>query len=258
MVTMTTILISITVVSLLLTMALAAHVVKLTRAERRRSDARVAALTRMSDFAAENDASLHEDEDDDLMFDHLEEEPRSAALFTAHESTTHSEWPHRLGIVVAVALVVAIATVAVRWRSTPILPATTERIAGTAPSAQAPGLLELMSLKHAQDSTTLTITGLVQNPRDGVPLTKVIATAYLFSADGTFIANGRAPLDFTMLRPGDESAFTISVPVSSAVARYRVGFRGEDGRIIGHVDRRGGSTIAALMTEPSRFERGRS
>ena len=34
-------------------------------------------------------------------------------------------------------------------------------------------------------------------------------------------------------------AFVISVPVTAPVARYRVGFRGEDGRIIGHVDRRG-------------------
>jgi hypothetical protein len=107
-----------------------------------------------------------------------------------------------------------------------------------------------MSLKHTQESNTLTITGLVQNPRDGVPLTKVTATAYLFGTDGSFIATGRAPLDFTLLRPGDESGFSIAVPVTGApVARYRVGFRGEDGRVIGHVDRRGSGTIAAKSPE---------
>jgi hypothetical protein len=153
-------------------------------------------------------------------------------------------------------VVVAIATVAVRWRSTTIQPAAANRIAGTAPSAQAPGILELMSLKQTQDGNTLTITGLVQNPRDGVPLMKVAATAYLFDADGSFIASGRAPLDFTLLRPGDESGFAIAVPVTTAVARYRVGFRDEDGRVIGHVDRRGNNTIAAVIR--SRAERGPS
>jgi hypothetical protein len=259
---MTTILLTITIVSLILTVALAALVVKLTRDERRRSAARVAALARMADTAsADNGDSfeLDETDDNDLTFDRLEQAPRAGELFAAHESPhSHSEWPHRLGIVVAVAVVVAIATVAVRWRSIPIVPSTTERIAGTAPSAQAPGLLELMSLKHAQDGTTLTITGLVQNPRDGVPLTKVAATAYVFGADGSFITSGSAPLDFTLLRPGAESPFTISVPVAAAVARYRVGFRDEGGRIIGHVDRRGSSTIAAATIEGSRIERGPS
>jgi hypothetical protein len=259
----TTILLTITIVSLILTIALAALVVKLTRDERRRSAARVAALTRMADTAAEEpdfSFELDETDDDDLTFDRLDQASRPGDLFAAHEQRdTHSEWPHRLGIVVAVAIIVAIATIAVRWRSTTIAPSTTtERVAGSAPSAQAPGLLELMSLKHTQDATTLTITGIVQNPRDGVPLTKVAATAFLFRADGSLIANGRAPLDFTLLRPGDESAFTISVPVSTAVARYRVGFRGEDGRIIGHVDRRGGSTIATLTFDRLRLERGPS
>jgi hypothetical protein len=90
----------------------------------------------------------------------------------------------------------------------------------------------------------LTISGLVQNPRDGLPLSKITVTAFLFAADGSFLASGRAPLDFTVLRPGDESPFVISVPVQRPVARYRVGFRDEEGRIIGHVDRRAGGTMA--------------
>jgi hypothetical protein len=90
----------------------------------------------------------------------------------------------------------------------------------------------------------LKITGLVQNPRQGAPLTRITATAMLFGSDGTFLASGRAPLDFSTLRPGDESGFVITVPVSAPVARYRVGFRAEDGRIIGHVDRRLTGTIA--------------
>jgi hypothetical protein len=107
-----------------------------------------------------------------------------------------------------------------------------------------PGRLELLSLKETQGAKALTITGLVQNPSDGTELSKVAATALVFAADGSFLASGRAPLDFTVLRPGDESGFVITVPVNAPVARYRIGFRGEDGHVIGHVDRRTASTLA--------------
>jgi hypothetical protein len=156
-----------------------------------------------------------------------------------------SPWPSRLGVAAVIALLVVTVGLALRSRA-----ATTAALANlTAASTRATstdgsGLLELMSLKHVQDGDTLTITGLVQNPRDGVALSKVMATAFLFGADGTFLASGRAPLDFTVLRPGDESGFVISVPVTAPVARYRVGFRGDDGRVIGHVDRRGTTTMA--------------
>jgi hypothetical protein len=36
----------------------------------------------------------------------------------------------------------------------------------------------------------------------------------------------------------------IRVPVSGAVARYRVGFRGEDDRVLGHIDRRNLEAVA--------------
>ena len=60
-----------------------------------------------------------------------------------------------------------------------------------------------------------------------------------------FVARcGRAPLDFATLAPGDESPFVLGVPVSGTVARYRVGFRSEDGRVIAHIDRRAAGTLA--------------
>ena len=91
-------------------------------------------------------------------------------------------------------------------------------------------------------------------PRDAVSLQEVSAVGKsrlmrvydaALARDG--LVGGQvllAPLDFTVLRPGDESPFLISVPVQRPVARYRVGFRDEEGRIIGHVDRRAGGTIA--------------
>jgi hypothetical protein len=39
----------------------------------------------------------------------------------------------------------------------------------------------------------------------------------------------------------------VTVPVRSAVARYRVGFRSEDGGVVAHIDRRAGDVSRAGM-----------
>jgi hypothetical protein len=245
---MTTILLTITIVSFIMTIALSALVFKLLRDERRRSSARVAALAQMADDESPADAILGATAtaEPEWAIDRDDRAPTSGDLFATPEA--RAAWPRRL--VVAAAIVAIVVFVGVAMRSG----ATLDRGVGSAPSAasasastQSSGLLELLSLKHTQQANTLTISGLVQNPRDGVPLSKVAATAFLFGADGTFLASGRAPLDFTILRPGDESGFVITVPVTKPVARYRIGFRGDDGRIIGHIDRRTANSIALSL-----------
>jgi hypothetical protein len=104
--------------------------------------------------------------------------------------------------------------------------------------------LELLSLRDSRQPASLTITGLVQNPRGGAPLSRVTVTAYAFDDKGSFLASGRAPIDVAALAPGDESPFVVSVPVADAVARYRIGFRGEDGRVIAHIDKRQQAAVA--------------
>jgi hypothetical protein len=108
--------------------------------------------------------------------------------------------------------------------------------------------LELLALKHTQEGTTLTISGSVRNPRSGAAQAQVFATAVLFGPDGNFLTSGRSALDFTSLAPGDESPFLIAVPVTGTVARYRIGFRGADGTVIAHVDRRADGTTAAQVS----------
>jgi hypothetical protein len=112
----------------------------------------------------------------------------------------------------------------------------------TSPSRVPP--LELLTLRDSRDANTLTITGLVQNPRGGATLKQVFVTALVFDANGDFLASGQALLDVTALAPGDESPFVVSLPVRGAVARYRIGFRGEDGRVIAHVDKRQRGVVA--------------
>jgi type II secretory pathway pseudopilin PulG len=269
---MESVLIVITLVSLGMTIALAVILVRLVRDERRRSDARVAVLREMAEAAVERQPTesaqpsaissqpsaisyqpsakntsadvprLPDDVDLDYGYDNA---GSGAELFIRPEPST--AWPRRLAVVGILALLVTAVGMAVRSRSEQTSATTTVATGATTGTAsdQQSALLELLSLKQTQDNGALTITGLVQNPRDGAVLSKISATALVFSADGTFLASGRAPLDYTVLRPGDESAFVISVPVNAPVARYRVGFRSEDGRVIGHIDRRTATTMAS-------------
>jgi hypothetical protein len=267
---MESVLIVVTLVSLCMTIALAVILVRLVRDERRRSDARVSVLREMAEAAVEHQPTegaqlsaisyqqsatsksadvLRQPDDLDLDYSH-DNTVLGTELFIRPEPST--AWPRRLAIVGILVLVVAAVGLAVRSRSGSTAPTTSVATAATTGSAsgQQTALLELLSLKQAQDTGALTITGLVQNPRDGAVLSKISATALVFSADGTFLASGRAPLDYTVLRPGDESGFVISVPVSAPVARYRVGFRSEDGRVIGHIDRRTATTMAGTNNAP--------
>lgn len=253
---------TLTIVALVLastTMLLAIVVAKLLRDEKRRSDARVAVLSAMAAEAAALDPLPESDPQEPPARDYadsltLEARPLALAhsaapaagadIFAAHEEP--SAWPKRLAVAGSLAAVVLVVVTIARSgvfggaaSGSPASPAAT---AAEAPLAQLP--LDLLSLTQSQEGGTLTITGLVENPRAGAPLSKLVATAFLFGADGSFLASGRAPLDFTMLRPGDESGFVIAVPVNAPVARYRIGFRGEDGHVIGHVDRRSSGTIA--------------
>jgi hypothetical protein len=249
---MESLLIVITLVSLAMTMALGAILARLVRDERRRSDARVAVLREMADATARQAQAV--DPADDLELTQRTDVHAAGDLFVRAEP--RPAWPRRLAVAATIAVIVILAASAVRSRSTP-----TDRagLATTrAASTQTPGLLELLSLKQTQGTDALTITGLVQNPRDGAVLSNVKATALLFGPDGTFLASGGAALDFTVLRPGDESGFVINVPVTSTVARYRVGFRSEDGHVIGHVDRRTAATMASDREPVSSRPRGPS
>jgi hypothetical protein len=231
---MESVLIVITLLSLAMTVALGGILAKRMKDERQRSAARVAVLREMADAAA------HQQEPIDPVADQMLTLDGTADLFVRPEA--RSAWPGRLAIATTIVLLATVVGMALRTRSAPV-----DTAAGQSREAagQAAGLLELLSLKQSQQADALTITGLVQNPRDGAALSKISATALVFGPDGTFLASGRAPLDFTVLRPGDESGFVITVPVTGAVARYRVGFRSEDGRVIGHIDRRTAATMAS-------------
>jgi hypothetical protein len=200
--------------------------------ERRRAEARVIALRRLAgDAEPAAPPSVGPTEFDDYA---ATSDTGARPMFS--ETPERSPWPARLAVAATTIGLIGAAGYALLPRSHQPEPAT-QQTAEIKP-------LELLSLRHSQEEGRLVITGLVHNPRAGAPLTRVVATAFLFGSDGTFLTSARSPLDFSTLTPGDESPFVLSVPVNGTVARYRVGFRAEDGRVIAHVDRRTAGTLA--------------
>lgn len=270
---MDTLFLAVTGLSLLLVLVMAIVVARMWRDERRRSDARVAALAAMAGYPASDAARAdeitrrthHVNPLDDMPLREAapprrsalpgpastrparDDEDRGAPLFAPPQTST--AWGRRLVIIVPLCLIVVGAGIAFYPPSPDIAAPPASSVPAAVERAAAPVPLELLSLRHTQEADKLMVTGLVQNPRAGAAVTKVFVTAFVFAADGTFLASGRAPLDFTTLAPGDESPFVVTVPVKGDVARYRVGFRGEDGRVIAHVDRRSGSAIARVSEE---------
>jgi hypothetical protein len=242
-------LVTVTVLSMSMAAALSAIVWRMLRLERQRSNARVASLTAAA-VRAEKPAR-----EDDLLLPPRNfsgggtpavEATVSRGLLVAREH--ESPWGARFAVMTALALAIAsvvlfsLAARAPKGRAT-IGPAPARVSQATATPGGAE--LELMSLRDARQTGSLTITGLVQNPRTGTHLSRVAVTAYTFDDRGSFLASGRALLDVTALAPGDESAFTVTVPVADNVARYRIGFRDETGRVIAHVDRRQPGPVAS-------------
>ena len=106
--------------------------------------------------------------------------------------------------------------------------------------------LELVSLGHSREHSTLTITGMVRNPPGGPRLEELTAVVSLIDTHGGLISTKDVPLDYHALGPGEEAPFTVTVPDSGSVARYRVSFRaGTD--VVPHVDRRSDTKLASAL-----------
>jgi hypothetical protein len=246
--------------SLLIAMALALVVLKLLRDERARSDARVAVLTARSHEPTPDPVqhhafssvprssatplrSSHRRTSSEALLDDFEIRPSAGTVTLFAPAEEPSPWGRRLGVIAALSVVVfAIGAVSMWVRRAPAASIAPSGVQQAAVLEGAP--LELLSLHHVQEPERLVITGVVQNPRNGAAISRVVATVFLFGPDGAFLTSSRAPIDFTTLGPGVESPFVVSVPVSSAVSRYRVGFRTDDGRVISHVDRRTPESLA--------------
>ncbi len=206
------------IVSVALAIGLGIYAWRLARLERLRSNARVTALAAAIEGTSTPDGS-------------------GATMFSRDpESAVHGRPLLKVvvGFGMAVAIIVLIAMTGDRHDGAPAT------IVGADATGQS---LELMSMRHERAGEDLTVTGLVRNP--GAPVSgAIMAVVLAFDRDGSFVASGRAPLEFATIAAGDESPFRVTVPGVKDVGRYRVSFRTDAG-VVRHVDRRSTTAGAA-------------
>jgi hypothetical protein len=215
---------------------------------------------------------VHERPSEDIRFREEEPEMDVAAAGAMFGATDEPKAPSRRWLALAaVAVVMAafVGTIYAVFKPAAVGAASSVGAPGAASSVGAPGApsslmtatsgastvsqavqsrpIELLSLKHTIAGNTFSLVGLVVNPIDATPLNHVMAVVYLFDKDGAYFASGKAELEFSGLRPGEESPFTVKIPNVEHIGKYRVGFRHEDGSVIAHVDKRG--QAAGSMTE---------
>jgi hypothetical protein len=263
-----TFLLLVTLSSMLVAAIMSVIAWRIAAEERRRSDARVAALAAeihapaapavaaqrapvrvdaaVGRVAAPRLAAVAQPRsaqrwDEDLPLRPSEHAPAAAQLFAASQHATSGR---RLGFVaVAVAAVGGLVLIAALLRdggSTLAPPASARQTATgdnqTAPAVQ-PVPLELVALGQERDGDRLIVRGVIRRQLSGPALDELTAVVFVFNADGGFVTSARSTLDAGMLRSAGESPFVVTVPDAASASRYRVSFRSGD-RIVPHVDRR--------------------
>lgn len=257
------VLITITLLALLTTVAMAAVAWTLMREERRRSEARVASL------AAELQAAGGESRVDGatrLAADswlrnepEVEADPLAAfpsrfdppaaiatapqsqqnALFSAASRQDHDASERLLpalatgAVLMCVGLAAVLLLSSIPAASAPSSPFTT---VSTAAQAQP---LELMSVESSATPGRIQLTGVVRNPVGAKPRSRVTAVAHFYGHDGGFLGSSRTTIGLP-LEPARDVSFGLVSDMVGAVARYRVSFRADDDTPLSHVDRRGG------------------
>lgn len=202
----------ITVLSLAVAAFMSLVAWRLARDERRRSDARVAALAE----------EIH---------------GAPGGLFARPRSAPAAPWLMPLAAVAAAAIVgVAASMVVTRGRAV----APGSQVAPTpAPGAARATLvpLELLALGQERNDGRLTVRGVVRNPIGAVAVERLAVVVFLVDHSGEVVARARAPIEPLTFTPGSESTFAVTATGAASVERYRVSFRTDD-RVLAHVDRR--------------------
>jgi hypothetical protein len=247
---MSAVLVAVTFGALGLAGALLFYVLRLTRQERDRSDARAAALSELIGAGPSDSPAAPAL----LFFDEFiaagsptaaAEAPPAATVTNAVErapmfgsavTTVEGSRPRLLLVPAIGVLIVGLALTGIYLWNQP------QTAAAAASVTSAP--LELVALRHQRQGNALVVSGLVRNPHAGRPIRGLAAVAFTFDRQGAFLTSARAPLDFPQLVAGDESPFSISVQQSAGVGRYRISFRTEDG-VVPHIDRREPATAAS-------------
>ena len=206
--------------------------VYLVRLERRRSDARVAALASAIDnprWATGVEDEGREQEDGVIS-------PSAMSLVVPDV-----EHPSRAPAFAIAALVILAAGALLAVGMSGGSRASRHASAVSATS------IELVSMRHAMDGETLIVSGLVRNPT-ATTTPALSAVVSVVGRDGRVIAHGESQLDPTVLGPGKETTFRVTVPQVGDPGRYRLAFV-NGSQIVPHVDRRSDLSRTALAND---------
>jgi hypothetical protein len=260
---MDTLLLGITVVSLMVALVMSVTAWRLTRDEKRRASARIAALSAAASEGPEmvqwvepppaNPDIVHRVETalprapwkPPVVKPIAETIDSSVSLGSGFLGSTpqHREGDNRQKTLAMAAVVFFAFLVA----GTAWVMSAPEGTSAVAVGPNSP--LELVSLSHSRDSDKLSVSGLVRNPASGKAVERLSAVVFLFDRAGTFVTSSRAHVDFLRLAAGDETPFVVSIAAPPTVARYRVSFRTDEG-VVPHIDRRGDSQAPAADQQP--------
>ena len=117
----------------------------------------------------------------------------------------------------------------------------------TRPDAPSASSIELVSMHHVLDGGTLIVSGFVRNPT-AAATPSLSAVVSVFGRDGQVVARGESALDPVALGPGKETGFRVLVPEVADPGRYRVAFM-NGSRIVPHVDRRSEPSRTVLASD---------
>jgi hypothetical protein len=238
------VLLGVTAISLVVALVMSVATWRLGREEKRRSAARVAALSIASSVDSAPTRAPWAPVVAELPL-HAPPAPReisysSGFLSAASEPAPSGGRQRTLAIAAALLFVVLLGGL-VFMMSEP---------RGTSAAAVGPNSpLELMSLRHERKNQKLAVSGLVRNPSSGKPVERLSAVVFLFDQQGAFVTSAKIEVDFLKLGAGDESPFVVSLDAPTSVTRYRVSFRTDEG-VLPHIDRRGAVPLANEGDQP--------
>lgn len=263
---MDTLLLGITVVSLIVTLVMSVTAWRLMRDEKRRSAARIAALS-VDASAGDVVMQFPELPITEPKVEHRvarapwkpaapvvpsispsirEPEPEPtvthATGFLGATHVEHDSGGRQRSLAVAAVAMFVVLSAGLAW-----MMSGPEGTSAVAVGPNSP--LELVSLSHARQNEKLAVSGLVRNPVAGKPVERLSAVVFLFDRMGTFVTSSRAHVDFLKLGAGDESPFVVSIDAPPTVSRYRVSFRTDDG-VVPHIDRRGDALAPGAGEQP--------
>lgn len=254
---MDTFLLIVTGVAVVVAIATSTLAWRVTRGERRRTLARVAALAAAAGVETLRAGMMASVDESAALDDFV---PDAAASVEPRPETpaaaTVGPMPGMFGQAVPdsgsggrqYGLLAAAAVVAVLVGGGSLLMIVSGRAPGAA-RAEVRVPLELVALGHERIDGQLAVSGVVQNPGAASTVEALEAQVRVFDAAGIMIATRSAPVSVAALAAGQQVRFTVTLGEATTAARYRVSFASR-GSMLAHVDRR--TNLPAAVTADAR------